>query len=366
MTTTRILLVEADRFYANVAASALALDGFGTVEQRHTATQAAARLREGDIDLVVMASDLPDARGEEALGRIREVASRVPVIALVPADQHGGVGARPSGGGAVEFLIKDEVLSALLPRVVRHVLENHRLQGAVAAAERQQAAITLENAALLARLQSSNSELAVAYDATLEGWSRALDLRDQETEGHTQRVTEETLRLALHLGVGHDELVHMRRGAILHDIGKMAIPDAILLKPGRLTEAEWAIMRNHPTLAYELLSPIAYLAPALAIPYCHHEKWNGSGYPRGLAGEQIPFAARIFAVADVWDALSFDRPYRRAWPAARVRDHIASQAGSHFDPRVVVEFLRRRQPEASNAPVLAAGAVARTARSAIS
>ena len=364
MTTIRILLVEADQLYANVAASALELDGFGTVELRHSATQAAARLREGDVDLVVMASDRPDAQGEQALGRIREVASQVPVIALIPPDQHGS-GASLSGGGAVEFLIKDEVLSALLPRVVRHVLENHRLQGALTVAERQQAAITLENAALLARLQSSNSELAVAYDATLEGWSRALDLRDQETEGHSQRVTEETLRLALHLGVGHDELVHMRRGAILHDIGKMAIPDAILLKPGRLTEAEWAIMHNHPTLAYELLSPIAFLAPALAIPYCHHEKWNGSGYPRGLAGEQIPFAARIFAVADVWDALSFDRPYRRAWPAGRVRDHIAAQAGTPVDPRVVVEFLRRRQPEASNAPALAADAVARAARSAI-
>jgi response regulator RpfG family c-di-GMP phosphodiesterase len=363
MTTTRILLVEADQLYANLAASALALDGFGAVEQRHSAMQAAARLREGGVDLVVVACDLPDAPGEQALGRIRELAPQVPVIALVRPDHHG-IGARPSAGGPIEFLLKDEALSALLPRVVRHVLENHRLQGALTVAERHQAAITLENAALLARLQSSNSELAVAYDATLEGWSRALDLRDQETEGHTQRVTEETLRLALHLGVGHDELVHMRRGAILHDIGKMAIPDAILLKPGRLTEAEWAIMRSHPTLAYELLSPIAYLAPALAIPYCHHEKWNGSGYPRGLSGEQIPFAARIFAVADVWDALSFDRPYRRAWPAARVRDHIASQAGTHFDPRVVVEFLRRRQPEAASAPALAAEAATSTARSA--
>lgn len=362
MTTIHILLVEADPLYANEVASALAREGFDGLEQRPSAAQAVARLRDGGVDLVLLSSALPDARGPEALARIREVAAQVPVVALTGPDEGDG-GARWLAAGAADFLPKSAGAEPMLGRVVRHTLERLRLRGAVASAERQQAAITLENAALLARLQSSNSELAVAYDATLEGWSRALDLRDQETEGHTQRVTEETLRLALHLGVGHDELVHLRRGAILHDIGKMGIPDAILLKPGRLTEAEWAIMRSHPTLAYELLSPVAYLAPALAIPYCHHEKWNGSGYPRGLAGEQIPFAARIFAVADVWDALSFNRPYRRAWPAERVLEHIAAQSGTHFDPRVVAEFLRRRQPGAPGTTG-AARDIGRTTRSA--
>ncbi len=202
-----------------------------------------------------------------------------------------------------------------------------------------QAAIAIDNATLFDDLQLSNVELTLAYDTTLEGWSRALDLRDKETEGHTRRVTELTVRLAKAMGVGEDELVHVRRGALLHDIGKMGIPDAILLKPRPLTDEEWEIMKKHPVFAYELLSPIAYLRPALDIPYCHHEKWDGTGYPRGLRGEQIPLAARIFAVMDVWDALRSDRPYRLAWSDEQVREYIREQAGKHFDPRVAEAFL---------------------------
>jgi HD-GYP domain-containing protein (c-di-GMP phosphodiesterase class II) len=203
-----------------------------------------------------------------------------------------------------------------------------------------QAAIAIDSATLFADLQRANEGLLLAYDNTLEGWSRALDLRDRETEGHTQRVTELTLRLAGTMGLVTDDLVHVRRGAILHDIGKMGIPDAILLKPGPLTDDEWLVMRRHPMLAFELLSPIPYLKPALDIPFCHHEKWDGTGYPRGLSGEQIPVAARIFAIADVWDALRSDRPYRPAWPTTDVRDYIHSLAGTHFDPRVVDLFER--------------------------
>jgi putative nucleotidyltransferase with HDIG domain len=188
-------------------------------------------------------------------------------------------------------------------------------------------------------LQRSNQELALAYDATIEGWSHALDLRDQETEGHTQRVTEFTGRLARLMGASEMDLVQIRRGALLHDIGKMAIPDAILLKPGKLTDAEWAIMRRHPQIAYEVLSPIAYLRPALDIPYAHHEKWDGSGYPRGLKGEQIPLAARIFAVVDVWDGITSARPYHPAQPEAAALEYIRRSAGTHFDPRVVEVFL---------------------------
>lgn len=183
------------------------------------------------------------------------------------------------------------------------------------------------------------TELAKAYDETLAGWSRALDARDKETEGHSQRVTEMTLRLAQALGTDEDQMRYLRWGALLHDMGKMGIPDSILLKPGKLTEEEWVIMRRHPQIALEMLSPIEFLRPALDIPYCHHEKWDGTGYPRGLKGEQIPRAARIFAAADVWDALSHDRPYRPAWPFDKVREHIREEAGRHFDPQVVAAFL---------------------------
>lgn len=184
-----------------------------------------------------------------------------------------------------------------------------------------------------------NDELVHAYDATIEGWSRALDLRDKETEGHSQRVTELTLRLACALGLPPERLQAVRRGALLHDIGKMGVPDGILLKPGPLTDDEWVIMRRHPTSAHELLSPITFLHPALDIPYCHHEKWDGTGYPQGLAGEQIPLAARIFAVVDVWDAMCSDRPYRAGWPPARVCEHVRTLSGTHFDPQVVDAFL---------------------------
>ena len=202
-----------------------------------------------------------------------------------------------------------------------------------------QTAIAIENASMFQDLQRSNLDLSLAYEATIEGWSRALDLRDKETEGHTLRVTERTLMLARSLGVRPEELSHIRRGALLHDIGKIAVPDSILLKPGPLTDEEWVVMRRHPDVAYEMLAPISYLGPALDIPYCHHEKWDGSGYPRGLKGDQIPLAARMFAVVDVWDALSSERPYRPAWAPEKVLDHLQAQSGSHFDPHVVESFL---------------------------
>jgi len=202
-----------------------------------------------------------------------------------------------------------------------------------------QAAIAIDNARLFTDLQRSHTDLMLAYDATIEGWSRALELRDQGTEGHTRRVTEMTLQLARAFGIGEEEITHIRRGALLHDIGKIGIPDAILLKPGKLTDEEMALMRQHPQRAYEMLLPIEYLRPALAIPYCHHEKWDGTGYPRGLKGEEIPLAARLFAVADVYDALTSDRPYRKAWSREDAIAYIRQQAGTCFDPRVVEVFL---------------------------
>ena len=202
-----------------------------------------------------------------------------------------------------------------------------------------QAAIAIENASLYNDLQKSNVELNLAYNATLEGWSRALDLRDADTEGHTQRVTEITMKLARAIGISEMDIVHIRWGALLHDIGKLGVPDQILLKPDPLTDEEWIIMRRHPTYAYNLLSPIAYLAPALEIPYSHHEKWDGSGYPLGLRGQEIPLSARIFSVVDVWDALRSDRPYRKGWSEEKVRGYLQEQAGEHFDPRIVDAFL---------------------------
>lgn len=203
-----------------------------------------------------------------------------------------------------------------------------------------QVAIAIDNISLFEDLQRSNLELVRAYDTTLEGWARALELRDMETEGHSRRVTEMTQRLARAMGMSEEELAHVRRGALLHDIGKMGIPDSILLKPGRLTDEEREVMERHPVYAYKMLAPIDFLRPVLDIPYCHHEKWDGSGYPRGLKGERIPLAARIFAVVDVHDALRSDRPYRDAWTEEEVIKYIREQAGQHFDPQVVEAFIQ--------------------------
>ena len=202
-----------------------------------------------------------------------------------------------------------------------------------------QAAVAIDNAQLFENLQANNRELQEAYQATLEGWVQALDMRDKETEGHTQRVTILTERLARTMGVDGDELVNITRGALLHDIGKMAIPDGILLKPGALTEDERKLIQKHPVYAYNMLKRIDFLLPAIDIPYCHHEKWDGSGYPRGLKRDEIPFAARIFPVIDVWDALISDRPYRKGLPPEQVLEHIKADAGKHFDPQVVEAFF---------------------------
>ncbi len=202
-----------------------------------------------------------------------------------------------------------------------------------------QAAIAIENVTLFEDLQHSNRELVDAYDATIEGWSHALDLRDKETEGHTLRVTEMSVELASKFDFTDEQLRSIRWGALLHDIGKMGVSDNILLKPDKLTDEEWESMKQHPVFALEMLSPIAYLKSALDIPYCHHEKWDGTGYPRGLKGEVIPLAARLFAIVDVWDALRSDRPYRKGWTVEKTLEHIQSLSGTHFDPKVVEYFL---------------------------
>ena len=205
-----------------------------------------------------------------------------------------------------------------------------------------QIAVALENTRLVEKLQSANDALEMAYQKTLEGWVQALDLRDNETEGHTSRVAEQTVKLAQFMGVEDGQLQHIRRGALLHDIGKMAIPDSILRKPGPLTEAEWKVMRQHPQMAYAWLSSIDYLKPAIDIPYCHHEHWDGSGYVQNLAEDQIPYWARIFSIIDVWDAMRSDRPYRKAIPEPETLEYIEAERGKLFDPRVVEAFFDLR------------------------
>jgi PAS domain S-box-containing protein len=276
----------------------------------------------------------------------RAAAERAPVI-IEDLRQSGNIFLRRN-------LIKDEgfVSAVFVPLVAKgqpvgvlEVFHRSRLSADRAWLEyletlAGQAAIAIESGRMFHGLLRSNVDLGMAYDTTIEGWSRALDLRDKETEGHTLRVTQMTVALAQMAAIPASEIVHVRRGALLHDIGKMGVPDHILLKPDKLTDAEWEIMRKHPVFAYELLAPIEYLQPALDIPHYHHEKWDGTGYPEGLAGEDIPLPARLFAVADVWDAITNDRPYRSAWSREDAIEHIRQQDGSQFDPLAVDLFLQ--------------------------
>ncbi|MFZ5921100.1 MAG: HD domain-containing phosphohydrolase [Chloroflexota bacterium] len=244
--------------------------------------------------------------------------------------------------------LKDEIIGVIFVdnRIQSGLFQENDVE--VISAFADQAAVAIDNARLFEDLQKSNQELEAAneeletaYEATLAGWVRALDLRDKETEGHTQRVTTLTRQLAADFGMGGADLVHISRGALLHDIGKMAIPDSILLKPGGLTAEEREFMKRHTVLAYEMLEPIQFLRPAIDIPYCHHEKWDGTGYPRGLSGDGIPLNARIFSIVDVWDALTSDRPYRKALPRAEAQQYIREQAGVFFDPQITETFLGR-------------------------
>ncbi len=225
------------------------------------------------------------------------------------------------------------VIAVKLPREVTS--EELKLLSSIA----EMAGIAVHRIRLFEELQTAGEALASAYDETIKGWADALELRDQETEGHSERVTELTLNMARHMGISEEQIIHIYRGALLHDIGKMGVSDTILLKPGPLSEREWEIMHRHPIYAYEMLAPIAYLKPALNIPSCHHEKYDGSGYPRGLRGEEIPLEARIFAVIDVFDALTSDRPYRQAWKREEALEYIKKESGAHFDPLIVELFL---------------------------
>jgi len=236
--------------------------------------------------------------------------------------------------------VSDTALGAFIVGTVGRVHEFLSSDVDLCRALSHEIGLALANARLHESVKRSNQELAWAYDATLEGWSLALEMRDDETRGHAHRVSTLSVRLAQAIGMSESDVLHIKRGALLHDIGKMVVPDAILHKPGPLTDEEWEVMRRHPESAREFLSKIDYLRPALDVPFCHHERWDGTGYPRGLEGESIPLAARIFAVIDTYDALTSDRPYRAGWSRRDAIDHIRKGAGSHFDPAIVDHFLQ--------------------------
>ncbi len=276
-------------------------------------------------DIILLDVMMPGMNGFETCRKIRSMATlaEVPILLVTALDDRES---RMAGlqSGADDFITKPYDIFELQVRIQNMTrLNRYRL-------------LTEQRR----ETEKLHLELVTAYDKTIEGWSHALDLRDKETEGHTQRVSEMTQQLAQGAGLDKEMLLQIKRGALLHDVGKLGIPDNILLKPEPLTEDEWGVMRKHPVYAFEWLSAIEYLQVALEIPYCHHEKWDGTGYPRGLRGEEIPLSARLFAVVDVWDALTSDRPYRKAVSDQEAWKYIFEQSGKHFDPLAVDAFKR--------------------------
>jgi putative two-component system response regulator len=342
----------------------------GAVRRANSLDAALRALQVDRVDVVFLDLDLPDSTGIETVERVLAAGSQVPVVVLTGNDDED-LGLQAVALGAQDYLVKDSVHAGVLARVLRYAVGRHRVlsrrqreSAATAAADERQRAVAEARAwaaqeiakyqvdvdALRRQLITATAETQEAYDTAIEGWARALDLRDHETMGHSRRVADLALALARELGLPQEEIDALRRGALLHDIGKIAVPDAILLKQGPLTPRERARMERHTAFARELLEPIAFLRGAVDVPFAHHERWDGSGYPRGLAGEEIPLAARIFAVADVFDALTSDRPYRRAWNTAEAKGYVEAASGRLFDPHVVAAFLsleipRRPEPD---------------------
>jgi putative two-component system response regulator len=321
---TTILIVDDDASARDVLVSILEVDDYQLIlaENGVQAIELATAILPDIILLDVM---MPGMDGFETCRRIRSEKSiaEVPILFLTALDDRQSL-LTGLDVGADDFISKPPDRYELRARLLG-ISRLNRYRKLLD--ERQ----SLDNA---------HEQLLLAYDKTIEGWSLAMDLRDKETEGHSRRVAQMTIKLAESLGIHEEELSSIRRGALLHDIGKLGIPDAILLKSDKLNEHEWSLMKQHPQLAYDMLYPIEYLRPALDIPYCHHEKWDGTGYPRGLKGEDIPLSARLFAVVDVWDALTSDRPYRRAWGRDQTLNYILEQSGKHFDPKVVDIFSK--------------------------
>ena len=320
---SKILVVD-DEPIARATIQALLGDGNYEIFMAENGADGVRLAADVQPDVILLDVMMPNMDGFEACRKIRSMPdlAEVPILLLTALDDQRSkmTGLR---SGADDFVVKPFNVLELQIRVQNMTrLNRYRM--------------LLEQRHELERL---HEELTIAYDRTIEGWSQAVDLRDRETEEHTERVVRMVLYLAQAVRMSDEQMIHIRRGAILHDVGKLAVPDSILQKPGPLSADEWVIMKRHTSLAYEWLSKIAYLLPAVDIPYCHHEKWDGSGYPRGLKGDEIPLSARLFAIADVWDAMTSARPYHPAMKREVVLAYIQSQRGKHFDPAVVDLFL---------------------------
>lgn len=322
--TSKILIVDDEFAGRQTLESVLEGEGYD-LEMAENGPEAIEKAKQLLPDVILLDIMMPGMTGFEVCQRIRSdpQIAEIPIIVLTALDDRESL-LNALKSGADDFISKPFDRFELRARLlgITRLNRYHKLME-----ER-------------AKLKEANAQLLSAYEATIEGWSRAMDLRDKETEGHSQRVAELTIRLATTYGLDSEELMHIRRGALLHDLGKIGVPDSVLHKPASLSDEEWAVMRQHPQFAYDMLHSIEYLRPALDIPFCHHEKWDGTGYPRGLKGEQIPLSARMFALADVWDALTSDRPYRLAWKKEEALDFIREQSGKHFDPRIVDLFLK--------------------------
>jgi cyclic di-GMP phosphodiesterase len=319
-----VLIVDDEYIGRETLQSVLEGEGYD-LEMAENGLQAIEKAKELLPDVILLDVMMPGMTGFEVCRHIRNdpQIAEIPIIILTALDDRESL-LNALKAGADDFISKPFDRYELRARLLG-ITQLNRYQKLIQ--ER-------------AKLREANAQLLSAYEATIEGWSHAMDLRDRETEGHSQRVTQLTVKMSQALGLGNDDIMHIRRGALLHDMGKIGVPDAILHKPGTLTDEEWVLMRKHPQFAYDMLYPIEYLRPALEIPYSHHEKWDGTGYPRGLKGEEIPMAARIFAVVDVWDALTSDRPYRPAWSEEEALKYIREQSGKHFDPNTVDLFFK--------------------------
>ena len=322
--SSTILIVDDEYSGRETLQSILEGEGYNLV-MAENGPQAIAQAKSILPDVILLDVMMPGMTGFEVCEKIRNdpQVAEIPIIILTALDDRDSL-LRGLKAGADDFITKPFDRFELRARLIG-ITRLNRYQKLLQERE---------------NLRNANKRLSDAYEATIEGWSHAMDLRDRETEGHSRRVSELTIKLAQAMGMTKEEITHIRHGALLHDMGKIGIPDSILHKPNDLTEQEWAIMRQHPRFALDMLNSIEYLREALEIPYFHHEKWDGTGYPQGLKGEQIPIAARIFSVADVWDALTSDRPYRPAWSREAALHYIQEQSGKHFDPQVVDLFFK--------------------------
>ena len=319
-----VLIVDDEYIGRETLQSVLEGEGY-ELEMAENGLQAIEKAKKLLPDVILLDVMMPGMTGFEVCQRIRSdpQIAEIPIIILTALDDRESL-LNALKAGADDFISKPFDRYELRARLMG-ITRLNRYQKLIQ--ER-------------AKLREANVQLLSAYEATIEGWSHALDLRDQETEGHSRRVAELTVKMARTFGMTEEEIMHIRRGALLHDMGKIGVPDAILHKPGKLTDEDWEMMRKHPQFAYDMLYPIEYLRPALEIPLSHHEKWDGTGYPRGLKGEEIPIAARLFAVVDVWDAVTSDRPYRPAWSQEEAFTYIRDQSGKHFDPQVIDLFFK--------------------------